>query len=310
VARVALGHHVGRLEHRVGDLSDGKLLVVGLFSRDNWSVGAQHKVNTWVWHQVGLELSDINVQGTIETKGSSERGDDLGNQPVQVGVSWALNVEVTAAHIVESLVIKAEGDISVLKESVGRKDRVVWLDDSSGDLWGRRHSEGELGLAAVIYGETLKEESTKTRSGTTTSGVEHEETLETGTVVSQLTDTVENKVDNLLTDGVVTTGVVVGSVLLTGDDLLRVVELTVGTGTDFVTHRWLKIDVLCTWPVLSRTSLRDKGVESIVTASDGLVGWHLTIRLDTVLETVELPATVTSLDTGLTNVDGDGFTHD
>ena len=32
-------------------------------------------------------------------------GDDLGNQPVQVGVRWTLDVQVPAANIVEGLVV-------------------------------------------------------------------------------------------------------------------------------------------------------------------------------------------------------------
>jgi hypothetical protein len=39
VARVALGHHVGGLEAAVGDLSDGELLVIGLFGGDDGGVG-------------------------------------------------------------------------------------------------------------------------------------------------------------------------------------------------------------------------------------------------------------------------------
>jgi len=44
--------------------------------------------------------------------------------------------------------------------------------------------------------------------------VEDEEALQTGALVSQLADAVEDKVDDLLADGVVTTGIVVGGVLL------------------------------------------------------------------------------------------------
>jgi hypothetical protein len=65
---VALDHHGGGLEHSVGDLSNGELLVVCLLSRDDGCVGGKHEVDTWVWHQVGLELSDVNVQGTIEAQ--------------------------------------------------------------------------------------------------------------------------------------------------------------------------------------------------------------------------------------------------
>lgn len=36
---------------------------------------------------------------------------------------------------------------------------------------------------------------------------------------------------------------------------------------------------------------------------------HLAIRLDAMLEAIELPACVTDLDAGLANVNGDDFTH-
>ena len=59
-------------------------------------------MDSWVWHQVGLELGNIDVKGTIESEGGSERGDDLGNESVQVGVGWSLNIEVSSANIYQS----------------------------------------------------------------------------------------------------------------------------------------------------------------------------------------------------------------
>jgi hypothetical protein len=139
--------------------------------------------------------------------------------------------------------------------------------------------------------------------------VEDKEALETSAVVGELADPVKDEVNNLLSDGVVTTGVVVGGILLSGDDLLRVVELTVGSGADLVTHGGLEVDVDGTGDVLSGTSLGEEGVEGVVAATDGLVGGHLAVRLDAVLEAVKLPAAVTGLDTGLAHMDGDTFTH-
>merc|ERR1719271_641409 len=78
VTRITLGHHVSWLETGVGDLSDGEGLVVGLLSGNDRRVGGNHEVNTWVWHEVGLELGDIDVDGTIETEGGGEGRDDLG----------------------------------------------------------------------------------------------------------------------------------------------------------------------------------------------------------------------------------------
>ena len=61
-----------------------------------------------------------------------------------------------------------------------------------------------------------------------------EESLEAGTLVSQLTKAIQNQVNKLLADCVVTTSVVVGGVLLTSDELLRVEELAVGASTDLI----------------------------------------------------------------------------
>ena len=80
-------------------------------------------------------------------------------------------------------------------------------------------------------------------------------------------------------------------------------ELSVGSGSDLINDGWFKIKEDGSWDVLSGTSLGEEGVEGIITTTDGFIGWHLTIRLDTVLEAEKLPAGVTNLDTGLTDVD-------
>jgi len=160
---------------------------------------------------------------------------------------------------------------------------IVRLNDGSGHLGGRCDGEGELGLAAVINGKALKEKRAETRAGTATSGVEDHEALETGTVISELADSVKDQVDDFLADGVVATGIVVGSIFLAGDELLGVVELSVGSSADFIADRWLEVNEDSTGNVLSGASLGEKGVEGVITAADSLVRGHLTIGLDTVL---------------------------
>jgi hypothetical protein len=309
VTRVAFGHHGRRLERRVGDFGYGKLFVVRLFSRDDRSVRGKHKVDTRVRHQVGLELSDIDVEGTIETKGGGQRGDNLGNETVQVGVGRTLDIQRAAADVVDSFVVEHDSDIGVLKEGVGGEDGVVRLDDGSGHLGRRVHGETELGLLTVVNGETLQKEGSETGTGTTTDGVEDHETLKTSTVVGQLADSVEGEVNNFLTNGVVSTGVVVGGIFLSGDQLFGVEQLTVGTGTNLVNDGRLEVQEDGTRDVLASTSLGKEGVESIIATADGLVGRHLAIRLDTVLKAVKFPAGVTNLNTGLTKMNGDDFSH-
>jgi len=186
---------------------------------------------------------------------------------------------------------------------------VVWLDHSGGDLWGWCDGESQLRLFAVVDRQALKKKSTKARSGTATSGVVHEETLETSAVISELADSVQNKVDDFLANGVVATGVVVCSVFLSGDQLLWVVELAVSAGTDFVNDTWLEVNVDGAGYVLASTSFGEKGVEGIITATDGLVRGHLSVWLNTVLEAEKLPGSITNLATGLTKMNVDYFTH-
>ena len=266
-------------------------------------------MDSWVWDQVSLELGNINVKGTVESEGGSEGGDNLSDESVQVGVGWSLNVEVSSADIIDGLVIEHNSNIGVLKEGVGGEDGVVWLNNSGGDLWGWVDGESELGFLTVVNGESLEEEGTESGSGTTTDGVEDEETLESGTLVSKLSDSVEAEIDDLLTDGVVTSGEVVGGILFTRDELLWMEELSVGTGSNLINDGWLKIEHNGSWDVLTSTGLGEEGVEGIVTTTDRLIGWHLTIWLDSVLKAEELPACVTDLDTGLTDVDGNNFSH-
>lgn len=283
--------------------------MVGLLSRDDRGIRTEHEVDSWVWHQVGLELGDVDVEGTIESEGGSQGRDDLRDESVQVGVGWSLDVELSSANIVDGLVVQHDGNVSVLQEGVGGQDGVVRLDDSGRDLRRWVHGETELGLLAVVDRESLEEEGAESGSGTTTDGVEDEEALETSAVVSQLSDSVEAEIDDFSTNGVVTSGEVVGGIFLTGDQLLRVEQLSVGSGSDLIDDGWLQVEEDGSWHVLAGTGLGEEGVESIITSTDGLVRWHLSIRLDSVLKAEEFPTGVTDLNTSLSDVDRNNFSH-
>jgi len=86
------------------------------------------------------------------------------------------------------------------------------------------------------------------------------------------------------TDGVMTTSVVVGGVLLSGDQLVRMKELSVSAEPDFVDDRRFEVDENGTRDVLAGSRFREEGVERVVANADGLVGGHLAVRLDPMLE--------------------------
>ena len=71
---------------------------------------------------------------------------------------------------------------------------------------------------------------------------------------------------------------------------------------------WLQIHKHSAGHVLSGAGLAEEGVEGVVAAADGLVAGHLSVRLDAMLQTVQLPACITDLHTGLSNVDRDTLT--
>ena len=71
-------------------------------------------MDTGVGHQVGLELRQIHVQGSVEAERGRDGGDDLSYQTVQVGVGGSLYVQVSATYIVGGFVINHEGTVRVL----------------------------------------------------------------------------------------------------------------------------------------------------------------------------------------------------
>ena len=79
--------------------------------------------------------------------------------------------------------------------------------------------------------------------------------------------------------------------------------------TNLLTNNsWFQVNKYGTWHVLAGTSLAEKGVEGVVAAADGLVAGHLSVRLDAMLQAVQLPACIANLHTGLTNVDRNTLT--
>ena len=108
-----------------------------------------------------------------------------------------------------------------------------------------------------------------------TDSIEHQEALEPSAVVSQLSDSIESEINDLLADGVVTASKIVRSIFLAGNELLWVEELAVCASPHLVNNSWLEIQEDGAGHVLSGTSLTEKGVESIVTSAHGLIRGHL-----------------------------------
>jgi len=271
VSGVTFGHHGGGFEGRVGDFSNGELFVIGFLGRDDGGIRRKHEVNSGIGDQVGLEFSDINVQGSVESEGGGEGGDNLGDESVQVSVSGSFDVQLSSADVIDGFVIEHDGDIGVFKEGVGRKNGVVGFNNGGRDLGGGIDGESDLGFFTVVDGESFEQEGSESRSSSSSNGVEDTESLESGTLVSKFSDSVEAKVDDFFSDGVVSSGEVIGGVFFSGDQLFGVEQLSVSSGSDFINNGGFQIEEDGSGDVFSSSGFREESVEGIISSSDGLV---------------------------------------
>ncbi len=123
--------------------------------------------------------------------------------------------ELPSANIINGLVVHHEGTVRVLECGVRGQDGVVRLHHGRGHLRSGIHGELQLGLLAVVDREALHEEGGETGPGATAKGVEDQEALESGALLRLLPHLLQDHVHDLLADGVVSAGVVIGRVLLT-----------------------------------------------------------------------------------------------
>lgn len=122
----------------------------------------------------------------------------------------------------------------MLQSRMGGQHGIIWLNDGGGDLRSRIDGKFQLGLLSVVDREALHQQGSEAGSGAAAERVEDEETLEAAAIVRNAADAIQNRVDDLLSDGVVPAGVVVGRVFFAGDQLLRMEELLVCPGADLV----------------------------------------------------------------------------
>lgn len=97
---------------------DLETLVGAFLARDDRCVADQWIMDARVWHQVGLELVQVDVESPIETKARRDGADDLGDQTVKMLIVRARDVKVAAADIVDGLVVDEECTIRVLDSAV------------------------------------------------------------------------------------------------------------------------------------------------------------------------------------------------
>jgi len=133
--------------------------------------------------------------------------------------------------------------------------------------------------------------------------VEDQETLKRLAVVGDATNAVNDVFNHPLANGVMTTSIVVGGILLAADQQLGVEKVTVFASSDLVNGRGVKIDEERSRNMLAAAGLSEESLERARVTNIGSIGVGATIGAETVLEKVELPSRVTELGTSLAQVE-------
>ena len=141
---------------------------------------------------------------------------------------------------------------------MGGQNSIVGFDDSGSNLGSRIDGEFKFGFFAIINGETFHKKGGESRSSATTEGVEKEESLQSRTLVSQLTNTVQDKINNFFSNSVVSTSIIIGSVFLSSDQLFRMEQLSVSSCSYFVDDSWFQINEDSSWDMFSGSTVKKR----------------------------------------------------
>jgi hypothetical protein len=183
----------------------------------------------------------------------------------------------------------------VFQGGIGGQDGVVRLLYSCGHLWGWVDGEFQLELLAIINRKPLHQQSGEARASVHSKAVEYYKALKSCAWIRQLADLVQHWVNNLLTNGVVTMGIVVGCIFFPSEKLLWVEEMAVWAILDLINYSRLLPHKDHPKHMFSNSSFTEGG-EGVVPSTNGLISGHLPIRLNPMFQTVELPTGIAHLD--------------
>lgn len=100
---------------------------------------------------------------------------------------------------------------------------------------------------------------------------------------SNTANAVDDIVNHLLANSVMTTGIVVGSILLSANEKLGVEELAVGTGADLIDGRGVEINKDGPGDVFTTARLGEEGIEGAALGDVGGLGVRAAVRQEAVL---------------------------
>jgi len=155
---IAFNHLVSWFEAGVGDFANSQLLVVSFLGRDDRCVGYQREMDTWVRYQISLELGQVDVEGTVETQRGRDGRDDLTDETVQIGVSWAFDVQITTANVVDGFIIDHESTVRVFQSCVRGQNRIVRFYDGRRNLRSWVDGKFKFRFLAIVNRQSLHQQ--------------------------------------------------------------------------------------------------------------------------------------------------------
>lgn len=181
--RIAFDHLIGRKETSVGYFCHGQLLVIGFFCGNDRRIGHQRVVNSRIWHKVGLEFSQIDIQCAIETKRGSDGRHYLPDQTIEIHIRRSFNIQVYPTQIIDGLIVHQERTVCMFQSGMRGQYSVVRFDHCCRHSGRRINTKLQLRLLAVINSQALDEERRKSRTCSTTERMRKKESLETRALI-------------------------------------------------------------------------------------------------------------------------------
>jgi hypothetical protein len=100
-----LGNRVGLMEgYSSSALIFANYRKLTLVGRDDGCVGSKREVDSGERDQIGLELVQIDVQGTVESKRSGDGRHNLSNETIEIGEGRRSDAKVSSTDVVDTVV--------------------------------------------------------------------------------------------------------------------------------------------------------------------------------------------------------------
>src|SRR5690349_16305188 len=108
------------------------------------------------------------------------------------------------------------------------------------------------------------------------------------TLTSNTTDPIHDSINHLLSDGIVTTSIVVRRILLSADEHLRVEQLAIVARANLVDGRWIQVDKERSRHMLAAGGFGEEGIVGARIIDILGVGVYATVMAEAVLKTVAM----------------------